>query len=183
MPEELPPTRLIMNCSNMTPMPVVAYNSTTSTMIFNNPIQTTSRSQTSTFNAETEFKAHVDFNESISVGYSDMINQWSPMPPPINPSSFFYPEVKVKNSIQTGEIMVAKDGAMKFYCNKDIATFLCDLKVGNQLNTLSAKVLGDLTVDGNRINTNFQSQIANIQLTPGPQGRDGASRTGRTSGC
>ena len=77
----------------MTPMPVVAYNSTTNTMVFNNPIQTTSRSQSSTFNAEAEFTAHVDFNESISVGYSDMINQRSPMPSPTNPFGFFCPEV------------------------------------------------------------------------------------------
>ena len=171
--EVLPPTGLVMDYSNMTPVPAITYNTANNTMVFNNPIQTTSGSQSSTFNAETEFKAHVDFNESISGGYSDMINQWSPMPSPINPSGFFYPEVNVKNSIQTGEMMVAKDGAMKFYCNKDIATFLGDLKVGNELNTLSARVLGDLTVDGNLINTNLQSQIANIQLTPGPTGPAG----------
>ena len=157
----------------MTPMPGITYNATNTALVFNSPIQTISGSQSSTFNTETEFKAQVDFNESISVGYSDLINQWSPMPSPINPSSFFYPEVDVKNSIQTGEIMVAKDGAMKFYCNKDIATFFGDLKVGNELNALSARVLRNLTVDGNLINTNLQSQIANIQFTPGPQGETG----------
>ena len=98
MSEELPPTGLIMDYSNMTPVPVITYNTANNTI--NNPIQTTSGSQSSTFHAEAEFKAHVYCNESISVGYSDMINQWSPMPSPIDSSSFFYPEVNVKSSIQ-----------------------------------------------------------------------------------
>ena len=69
--------------------------------------------------------------------------------------------------------MVAKDGVMKFYCDKDNATFIGDLKVGNNLNTLSARVLGNLTVDGNISNSNLQIPIANIQLSPGPQGETG----------
>ena len=121
--EVLPPPGLIIDYSNMAPVPAITYNTANNTMVFNNPIQTISGSQSSTFNAEAEFKAHVDFNESRSVGYSDIINQWSPMPSPINPSNFFYPEVNVKSSIQTGELMVAKDGVMKFYCGKDIAKF------------------------------------------------------------
>ena len=76
-------------------------------------------------------------------------------------------------TIQATDIMVAKDGVMKFYCDKDNATFVGDLKVGNNLNTLSARVLGNLTVDGNIINSNLQDQLANIQLTPGPQGETG----------
>ena len=93
---------IVSDFSGMTPIPIITYDTANNTMVFNNPIQTTSGSQSSTFNA-----SHVDFNESISVGYSDIIKQWSPMPSPISPSSFFYPEVNVKNSIQTGELMVA----------------------------------------------------------------------------
>ena len=70
--------------------------------------------------------------------------------------------------------MVAKDGVMKFYCDKDSTTVFGDLKVGNDLNTLTARVLGNLTVDGNIINSNLQDQIADIQLTPGPPGAQGA---------
>ena len=141
MPDEIPGTGAVaIDCIGMTPIPVITYNAANTTMIFNSPIQTTSGSQASTFNVEAEFKAHVDFNESISVGYSDILNQWSPLPSPINPSSIFYPEVNVEISIQSGEMTVAKDGVMKFYCNKDIATIISDLKVGTEHNTLSAKV-------------------------------------------
>ena len=45
MSEESPPTGLIMDYSNMTPVPVVTYNATNNTMVFNNAIQTTSGSQ------------------------------------------------------------------------------------------------------------------------------------------
>jgi hypothetical protein len=38
---------------------------------------------------------------------------------------------------------------------------------------VSSRVLEDLTVDGDIINTNLQNQISNIQLTPGPTGPQG----------
>ena len=69
--------------------------------------------------------------------------------------------------------MVAKDEVMKFYCDKDKTTVFGDLKVGNNLKTLSSNVLGSLTVNGNIIDSNLQDQIANMQLTPGPTGAAG----------
>ena len=88
-------------------------------------------------------------------------NQWSPMPSPINPSGFFYPEVNVKNSIQTGELMVAKDGVMKFYCDKDIAKFSGSLTSPTINATKTLQVGG---VDGNYLFAPMPPVLDNYML-------------------
>ena len=96
------------------------------------------------------------------------------MPRPAGATGYYYPQLNIKNTLQSSELMVAKDGVMKFYCNKDLAVFAGDLKVGEKITSVSSRVLEDLTVDGDIINTNLQNQISNIQLTPGPTGPQGA---------
>ena len=120
------------------------------------------------------FYGPTDFRDSVTVGYTDLLSQFTPMPLPAGATGYYYPQLNIKNALQSSELMIAKDGVMKFYCNKDLAVFTGDLKVGEKITSVSSRVLEDLTVDGNIINTNLQNQISNIQLTPGPTGAQGA---------
>jgi len=131
-------------------------------------------SQIRTFNGNMTFYGPTDFRESVTVGYTDLLSQFTPMPLPAGATGYYYPQLNIKNTLQSSELMIAKDGVMKFYCNKDLAVFAGDLKVGEKITSVSSRVLEDLTVDGNIINTNLQNQISNIQLTPGPTGAQGA---------
>ena len=169
--ELLPPEGLIIDYSNMSPMPVLNYDSSSNTLVFNNPIQSASGLTTAEY-TPLVFRSQAQFRKAVQIGIVND-SQFTPMPLPDDPATLNLPMLATNGTIQTTDIMVAKDGVMKFYCDKDNATFVGDLKVGNNLNTLSARVLGNLTVDGNIINSNLQDQLANIQLTPGPQGEIG----------
>ena len=149
-------------------------------MVFNNPIQTVS-GVSSAANTPLIFNSQAQFNQAVQIGILND-SQFTPMPLPDTPATLNIPMLATNGTIQATDIMVAKDGVMKFYCDKDSATFVGDLKVGNSLNTLSSTVLGDLTVNGSVINTNLQEQIANIQLTPGPAGPQGETGPQGTQG-
>ena len=172
MSEQTTNEGVITDFSGMTPIPVINYNSTNNTMVFNNPIQTVS-GVSSAANAPLVFNSQAQFRQAVQVGILND-SQFTPMPLPDAPGTLNIPMLATNGTIQATDIMVAKDGVMKFYCDKDNASFVGDLKVGNSLNTLSSTVLGNLTVNGNIINSNLQDQIANIQLTPGPPGVQGA---------
>ena len=161
-----------MDYSGMTPMPVITYNASNNTMVFNNPIQTVSGVSPAA-NALLVFNSQAQFRQAVQVGILND-SQFTPMPLPDTPGSLNIPMLATNGTIQATDIMVAKDGEMKFYCDKDNATFFGDLKVGNSLNTLSSTVVENPTLNGNIINSNLQDQIANIQLTPGPPGAQGA---------
>jgi hypothetical protein len=132
-------------------------------------------SQIRTFNGNMTFYAPVDFHETVTVGYTNLLQPIHPACPcpAAAPRATTIPSVNIKNSLQSSQLMIAEDGVMKFYCDKDLAVFTGDLKVGNKITSVSSRVLGDLTVDGDIINTNLQDQISNIQLTPGPTGPQG----------
>ena len=84
------------------------------------------------------FRSQAQFRKAVQIGIlSD--SQITPMPLPDDPATLNIPMLATNGTIQTTAIMVAKDGVMKFYCDRDSATFIGDLKVGNNLNTLSAR--------------------------------------------
>ena len=63
--EVLPPTGLIMDYSNMTPMPVIKYNTTSNALIFDNPVQTSSGIASSD-QAPLAFNSPAKFNNAIT---------------------------------------------------------------------------------------------------------------------
>jgi hypothetical protein len=137
--ESPPPEGQVIDYSTMTPMPVINYNSTNNTMVFNNPIQTVS-GVSSAANTPLIFNSQAQFNQAVQIGILND-SQFTPMPLPDTPATLNIPMLATNGTIQATDIMVAKDGVMKFYCDKDTATFVGDLKVGNSLNTLSSTVL------------------------------------------
>ena len=145
--ESPPPEGQVIDYSGMTPIPVITYNSTNNTMTFDNPIQTVS-GVSSAANTPLVFNSQAQFRQAVQVGILND-SQFTPMPLPDAPGTLNIPMLATNGTIQATDIMVAKDGVMKFYCDKDNATFVGDLKVGNNLNTLSSTVLENLTVNGN----------------------------------
>ena len=87
-------------------------------------------SQIKTFDGNMTFYGPTDFREAVTVGYTDLLLQFTPMPLPGTTSGYYYPQVNIKDSLQASALMIAKDGVMKFYCDKDLAVFTGDLKVG-----------------------------------------------------
>ena len=130
----------------MTLMPVLTYNASHNTLVFNNPIQTVGGVSTAEY-TPLVFRSQAQFRKAVQIGILNEA-QFTPMPLPDDPATFNIPMLATNGTIQATDIMVAKDGVIKFYCDKDNATFIGDLKVGNDLNTLSARVLNNLTVDG-----------------------------------
>ena len=116
-----------MDYSGMTAMPVITYNSANNTMVFNNPIQTVS-GVSSAENAPLVFNSQAQFRQAVQGGtFND--SQFTPMPLPDVPGTRNIPMLVADGTIQATDIMVAKDGVMKFYCDKDDATLYGDLKV------------------------------------------------------
>ena len=159
--EGLPPTEgLVVDYSGMTPIPIITYNSTNNTMEFNNPIQTVSGLSTAEYTPRA-FRSQAQFRKAVQIGILNEA-QFTPMPLPDDPATLNTPMLATSGTIPATDIMVAKDGVRTFYCDKDNATFIGDLTVGNNLNTLSARVLGNLTVDGNIVNSNIQIGRAHV---------------------
>ena len=138
--ESPPPEGQVIGYSTMTPMPVITYKSSNNTMVFNNPIQTVS-GVSSAENTPLVFTSQAQFEKAVQIGILNG-SQVTPMPLPETPATLNIPMSATNGTIQATDIMVAKAGVMKFYCDKDNTTVFGDLKVGNNLNTLSSTVLG-----------------------------------------
>ena len=129
MSEESPPTEgLVIDYSGMTPIPIITYNSTNNTMEFNNPIQTVSGSSTAEY-TPLIFRSQAQFRKAVQIGILNEA-QFTPMPLPDDPATLNIPMLATNGTIQATDIMVEKDGVMKFYCDKDNAKIIGDLKVG-----------------------------------------------------
>jgi hypothetical protein len=101
----------------MTPIPIITYNSTNNTMEFNNPIQTVSGLSTAEY-TPLVFRSQAQFRKAVQIGILND-SQFTPMPLPDDPATLNIPMLATNGTIQATDIMVAKDGVMKFYCDKD----------------------------------------------------------------
>ena len=131
--------------NNGVKMPIITYNPTTDSIIFNNPIVPANGISSSEGNLT--FASPAIFNDSITVGYADP-TLFIPMPLPSAPLNFSIPAIASAGTIQTTDIMVANEGVMKFYSDAS-----------------GTHIYGDITVDGNIINTNLDTTIGTA-LTP-----------------
>ena len=86
--ELLPPEGLIIDYSNMTPMPVLNYDSSSNTLVFNNPIQSVSGLSTAEY-TPLDFRSQAQFREAVQIGILND-SQFTPMPPPDDPATSTY---------------------------------------------------------------------------------------------
>ena len=127
MSEPSPNEGIVTDNSGMTPIPILTYDNTTNTMVFNNPIQTVDGVSSAEY-MPLVFKSQAQFRKAVQIGIlSD--SQFTPMPLPDDPATLNIPMLATNGTIQATDNMVAKDGVMKFYCDKDNATFVGDLEV------------------------------------------------------
>ena len=139
--EVLPPTGLIMDYSNMTPMPVIKYNTTSNALIFDNPVQTSSGIASSD-QAPLAFNSPAKFNNGIAALVNGDLSEFVPMPLPSDPTSLSIPAINSMGTIQATDLMIANGGVMKLYSDES-----------------GTHVYGDIIVDGEVINTNLQDQL------------------------
>jgi hypothetical protein len=113
MSEELPPQGLVTDYNDMTPIPVIKYNSTNNALIFDNPVQTSSGIASSEL-APLSFNSPAVFNNGISAGFNADFSQFVPMPLPSDPMSLNIPAINALGTLQTTDILIAKNGSMSF---------------------------------------------------------------------
>jgi hypothetical protein len=78
----------------------------------------------------------------LSAGVNADLSQFVPMPLPSDPTSLNIPAINSMGTIQATDLMIANGGVMKLY--SDVS---------------GTHVYGDITVDGDVINTNLQNQL------------------------
>ena len=121
-------------------MPIITYNAANDSIVFNNPIVPGSGILATEGNLT--FASPALFNESITVGYTDP-TLCLMMPIPSSPFNLNIPALASGGTSQTTDIMVANDGVMKLYSDAS-----------------GTHIYGDITVDGNIINTNLTTTIS-----------------------
>ena len=87
--ESPPPEGQVIDYSTMTPMPLITYNSSNNTMVFNNPIQTVS-GVSSAANTPLIFNSQAQFNQAVQIGILND-SQFTPMPLPDTPATLNIP--------------------------------------------------------------------------------------------
>ena len=151
IPEDYDPTAgVIADYSQIEKVPIMEYDQINDSIIFKNKINPEIGITASSTN-NLSFASPVVFDSSISVGFSDP-TQFIPTPLPTDPLNLNIPSIASLGTIQTTDLMVAKNGVMQLYAD-----------------FTGTHMYGNLTVDGNIINSNLTDQINNISLTPGPQ--------------
>ena len=132
---------IVVSYDNMTPIPVISYDQTNNALVFNHQLQAT-KGVASSASETLEFKSLATFNNTIRVGYNGDFDDSVPMTPLFDPTSLIFPAINSVGTIQTTELMIANDGAMRLYAGHD----------GTHIN-------GDITVDGNITNANLHDQL------------------------
>ena len=96
--ELLPPKGFTIDYSNMTPMPVLEYNSTNNTLVFNNPIQTVDGVSSAEYTPPV-FRSQAQFRKAVQIGILNEA-QFTPMPLPDDPATLNIPMLATSGTIQ-----------------------------------------------------------------------------------
>ena len=131
----------VLNYDDSLKMPVIGYNNNNNSIVFNNPIETNLGIIASSEDTPVTFNSAI-INGVLSVG-SDF-TEFIPMPLPSDPDNLNIPIINSMGTIQTTDLMIAKNGVIKLYSNTD-----------------GTHIYGDLIVDGN-ISGNISGNIDNI---------------------
>ena len=143
MSETYDPTAgVITDYSGMLPLPVMNFNTSTNSIIFNNPIAASGGFTSATAGSSLIFSDNVIFNNSAIFGDSAQV---PPTSIPDNPTNLYLPTIASGGVIQTTDILVCNSTVSQFYCG-----------------TLTSHFYNDLYVDGNIINTNLSTLLNNI---------------------
>jgi len=126
---------VILDYTQMTPAPIIKYDSATNAIVFDNPIVPANGFAAQDAQHNLEFASPVVFDQTVAVGDQ---SSFIPMPIPTHPTDLNLPVLQSTGTIQTTDILVAKDGVMSFYVDSS-----------------GTHVYGDISVGGNIISSNF----------------------------
>ena len=119
----------VLNYDDSLKTPIIEYNNSNNTIVFNNPIETNLGIIASSEDTPATFNSSVIVNGPLSVGL-DFTN-FVQMPLPSDPFSLNIPIINSMGTIQTTDLMIANNGVMNLYSNTD-----------------GTRIYGNLTVDG-----------------------------------
>ena len=169
MSDDFDPTAGIIvysDYSAMTKIPTIDFNSTTGSIIFNNPIVPSvgitgvSAGSTLVFSQTAQFQ-----------NYVNSFGDYTQVPPtaiPDNPGYVYLPAIASGGVLQTTDILVCNSTISQFYCGSFKTHFYTDVTIdGNIINTSLSNIINNIS--------SLSNQLTNIQLTPGPQGITGAT--------
>ena len=106
----------VLNYDDSLKTPVSGYNNNNNSIVLNNPIETNLGIIASSEDTLVTFISAI-INGVLSVG-SDF-TEFMPMPLPSDPDNLNIPIINSMGTIQTIDLMIAKNGVIHFYSNKD----------------------------------------------------------------
>jgi len=145
----------VLNYDDSLKTPVIGYNNNNNSIVFNNPIETnlgiiaTSEDTPVTFNSAI-------INGVLSVG-SDF-TEFIPMPLPSDPDNLNIPIINSMGTIQTTDLMIAKNGVINLYSNTDGTHIYGDLIVDGNISGNIDNITKDMVGLGNVDNTSDLSK-------------------------
>ena len=113
---------VVTDYTNMDPVPVIIYDNTSQSLIFENPIVTTSNTSTTSTNNLT-FSSPAVFEKPITVR-NNPTDIFVPMPLPSAPTMLNIPAIASVGTIQTTDLMVASGGSMQLYSDVSGTRFM-----------------------------------------------------------
>ena len=116
MSEVNPLDGVVTDYTEMTPIPVIKYNNTSNALIFDHQIQTTGGIASSEL-APLSFNSPAVFNNGISAGVNADFAQFVPMPS--DPMSLNIPAINSLGTLQTTDILIAKNASMSLYADPE----------------------------------------------------------------
>ena len=102
---------VVLDYSQMTPLPIIRYDVSTNALIFNNPIVPTNGFAAQDAEHNLEFASPAVFDQTVAIGDQ---TSFIPMPLPTHPTALNIPALQSTGTIQTTELMVAKNGTTYF---------------------------------------------------------------------
>ena len=116
---ESPPQGLVIDYSDMEPIPVIQYDKNSNTLIFDNSVQTSSGIKSSEL-APLSFNSPAVFNSGMFAGVNADFSQFVPMPLPSDPMSLNIPAINSLGTLQATDRLIVKNGSMSLYADSFI---------------------------------------------------------------
>ena len=155
-----PTAGVITDYSGMLPLPVMNFNTTTNSIIFNNPIAASGGFTSATAGSSLIFSENIIFNNSAIFGDSAQV---PPTSIPDNPTKLYLPTIASGGVIQTTDLLVCNSTVSQFYCGTLISQFCTDMYVNGNLIKTRLSIISNSIIS-------LSKQLNTISLTPGPTG-------------
>ena len=136
------------DCTTMTKLPTLDFNSTTGSLIFNNPIVPSVGITGASAGSTLIFSESVQFQN-----YVNSFGDYTQVPPtaiPDNPGYIYLPAIASGGVLQTTDILVCNSTISQFYCGSFKTHFYTDVTIdGNIINTGLSNIINNISTNSN----------------------------------